>query len=1114
MQMSVKQVAASGLVPVDGPSCVHDDDLVRSEQVLEPGYYWTAKRDVEALRPEILAGDTLLLVDLTDFEDKLHSVTLLYHPRNGEGRYTILIDEFIADFDPCRDGDGIRAAEQQQILDRVNELQRELVETQMNPQRMLEAVQPVVDEGAARREREDTKNHRKQEESRRERERNLSKIHRRAARRSAAKGNPLALPKVAVGTNVSQLLTAGIDEGGVIQLRDIADRQLVLAQAQANWLTAKTEQIGKTLKQLAPYASEKAAVALARSSDALKRAAKIKQGIESLDLYTGKGVDVFEVRSGPEAPSHVPLMIVQGKRFMEEELAARADVHDGFDWRDQKQFFAELAVNAELLEQVFPSQRCVVSMAVTRSTRRYEDPWSAMIHNLQNQLVFLLVRNGGMVHVVYSATPSHEAADRLFPTRDGLGELFRGVDGSTITLRDVEFGEASKRFDDLALHYRRFLILLCGLDHRERLLGTFYPPDEQIRFMTSDFQSRFMRFYADDEVSNLLDDGMPPVSGWMREKNKMVQSGSRVFVTNSTGAASSSPEVRRRHGLKFRERQFDAPVLATQEGHRFLVTLETHDTWERGSAPNVKCYLDAESSDGELSTWWLCLDGVKASEIQRYLASRRNWAMGVGYLRLFRRLVVYLTAEAETEAAARDYLMTQATTHGGMPVDVAADALDVAVRNWRAARRGAPLPGLDRIPELNDVLSLMAPPGYIPPAIRALVESFVSGQDVAGAGREPLLLTRAGPTRYVLYTSASAVDRAAYPDVLHWGWVRRVVLEPTKTAKRLRQVSEGFDWLGAVLPASEVEVRRWEAALPAWQNKEPEPIKLRKYAEIKENLLAAATVWESVLRAGPGVGVPDELFQVLLGKCRRLQLREQRHIAYLSVAIPVAVYGSGRKMTVVYMSARAEKLLHVYGSAEQREVVEKQFAARFADRAKGMKILKSPLRWNVTPSDATLDGSHTDVHKGGIAGWTMEGRSWMKIAVKVNHPRSRGKPDRPGKKGNGKPSTHNAYITLGLNRAFDELAGVGPILRRRFYEDNRERAVRDTRAPFTSYGNDPDGSKGKAERARILGLRYTVTASLLSELVWSPARGRSVAQSVFDGPLHAAGMLSKERDDY
>ncbi|MBL7999299.1 MAG: S1 RNA-binding domain-containing protein, partial [Candidatus Kapabacteria bacterium] len=50
------------------------------------------------------------------------------------------------------------------------------------------------------------------------------------------------------------------------------------------------------------------------------------------------------------------------------------------------------------------------------------DPWQDLMNNLQNQLVFLLVRNGGKLYVVYSATPSHEAAHRLFPTHDELGE--------------------------------------------------------------------------------------------------------------------------------------------------------------------------------------------------------------------------------------------------------------------------------------------------------------------------------------------------------------------------------------------------------------------------------------------------------------------------------------------------------------------------------------------------------------------------------------------------------------------------------------------------------------------------------------------------------------------
>lgn len=1083
-----------------GTDVVFDDapgDLLRSEQVLEPGYYWRAKAALDE-SPEIAEGDALLLVELIDFEEKLHSVKLLCHPRHGEGKYTFLIDDFIASFEPCQDAAAIRAAEQQAILDRVTELQQELVSAQAKPQLMLEAIKHQVDQAEKQKEYEAGQRQQRAENDRRERDRNLSKIHRRAARLSAAKGNPLALPRVAVGTNVSQLLTAGIDEGGVVQLREIADKQLVLAHAQANWLTKKTEEITGTLKQLAPYAAEKAVVALARSSDALKRAERIRQGIESLDLYTGKGVDVFEVRDGPEAPTHVPLMIVQGKRFMEEELAAHADISVSFDWRDQPQFFAELASNDALLNQVFPSERCVISMAVTRRERSYgKDMWANLINNLRNQLVFLLVRNGGKVHVVYSATPSHEAASRLFPTSDELGDVFRGIDGTTITLRDVEFGERKKDFDDLALHYRRFLILLCGLDHRLRLLGEFYPPEQQINFMKAGFQARYMRFYADQEAGSQIGDDLPPVTSWIESKNTVVQSGSRVFVMNSDGAISNSPEVKRRHGLRFREQQFEREHIAQQEGTRFFVTLATRDSWEHDrSEPNVKCYLEGETSWGDQS-WWLCLDEVTVDEIRCYLGSRRNWCMGVGYLRLFRRLEVFLAAEAEAEAPARAYLIEQATTHGGLPEAVARPALDVAVRNWRAARRGAALPGLDRLAELNEVLSLVAPEGYVPAGIETLLQRYLEASAAADPGRQPLVLTRSGSNRYVLYTTTADRDRYPYPSVLSWGWVRRVVLEPTKTARHLREVSESLTWLHEALPAAETELRRYAGA-DDWFHKDVEPIRLRTYAAIKRNL-ADAMVWEPVLRAGAGAGIPAEIFTTLAATCaQRQRSNPTRSVLHLSLGIPVGVYGGGRKLSVVYMAARAEHVLYTYGDDAQRAAIRAKFASRFDNARRGGEILAAPLEWALRVSEVCLDGEALQVHKGEIPGASSYQVDWMRLGISRNCKRQRGTADRPGVKGDGKPSldTHE-QATLSLNRAFDELAGVGPLLRRRFYRNLIDRVRWDCR------WETPE--KTNAKRKQILSQRYTRRIAQLSPLVWLESRNRSIAQSVFVAPLRSKG---------
>ncbi|MBG6083071.1 hypothetical protein [Rubrivivax gelatinosus] len=1072
------------------------EELLRSEQVLEPGYYWRAKRDVGDRIP---AGDVLLLVELVEFEDRLHSVKVRCHPRDGEGEYKFLIADFVADFEPADDGDAVRAEEQQGILNRVAELQDELVRTQGNPHLMLEAVKPLIEADEDARKNKQARDEEKQLCEQESRRRNLSKLHRRAARRSAAKGNPLTLPKVAVGTNISQLLAAGVDEGGVVQLREMAERQMVLAQAQANWLTDRTEQITRTLKQLAPYAAEKAAVALARSSDAVRRAHLIRQGIESLDLYTGKGVDVFEVRDGAEAPAHVPLTLVQGKRYMEEELAAHVDTSVDFDWRSQAAFFEELATNEGLLNQVFPTERCVVSMCVTRHLRQYGNAWQDLLNNLQNQLVFLLVRNGGKVHVVYSATPSHEAADRLFPTQDELGEVFRGADGTKVSLRDVEFGEKSKRFDDLSLHYRRFLILLCGLDHRLRLMGEFYPPEQQINFMSADFQARYMRFYADEEFADLLPDGgeLPSVRTWMHDKNAMVQSGSRVFLISSVGAARSSPELGRRRGLAFVEGQFKREHIAAAEGSRCFVTLETYDSWGHArSAPKVKVYLDWQQKPVD-EAWWLCLDGVAEHEIRRFLRSRRHWSMGVGHMRLFRRLADFLGAEAAVEAAAREYLLEQATTHGGLPEEVARPALDVAVRNWRAARRGEALPPLDNPSALNELLNLIAPAGYVSPAMAPLVDRFIDKMRAADEGHQPLLLTRSGTNRYVLYTTASDLDKAPYPAVLRWGWVRRVVVEPTKAARHLREVSSSLVWLLSQVPASEVELRRYDG-LDQWLHKQPEPIKLRTYAALARNL-ADAAAWASTLRGGEGAGVPDEIFDKLAASCAaKHRSNEGSTMPMVRLAIPVAAYGKDRQLSAVYMLARAERVLYFYGSKDQRARLL-DLLSRYYSRSGLLRVIDRAPQWEIAVSDEEFDRGPFQVSRSRLAGGkgTFE-LEWARHVVSKNAKRTRGKGGVPGVKGDGKPSLfHHAMVAeLSLNRMFDELAGVGPFGRRRFYKAQNENIKWECRWL--------DVDKAAAKRKEIASRRYEHPAkAVLSPLIWSAAHRRSFAQAVFAAPVRA-----------
>jgi hypothetical protein len=448
-----KSTSSTDLVPI-AIGASHDDvhegefESIERFQALEPGHYWTAQKDGGEYAP---MGETLLLMDITEFEGQVHSVTLRVHPRHGSirGRFDMLVHEFLDVFLPCPDGEAVRQREQQEVMQEVSELQNELMRTSNDQQLLLEAVREDVEEGIKELEREEAAAAQRDTTETVERSRNLAKTHRRAARRSAAKGNPLVAPKIAMASEVGSLIDNGINEQGVAELKKMASRQAVVARAQAKWMEAQTKGIVRTMEKLQPYLEERSAVALARTSGAVKMVERIKRGIESLDLYTGRNVDVFDIRTGVDAPSSEPLTIVQGKRYAEEEFAVWADVDASFDWQNKKQFFEALGESDDLLNQVFPTRRCVVSMAMTRRTLEYKDPLANLIYNLQNHLVFLLVRNGDNVHVVYSGSPSHEGARRLFPTKDEMEQPFVGMDGKRLSIRDVEFGEASKQFEQL-----------------------------------------------------------------------------------------------------------------------------------------------------------------------------------------------------------------------------------------------------------------------------------------------------------------------------------------------------------------------------------------------------------------------------------------------------------------------------------------------------------------------------------------------------------------------------------------------------------------------------------------------------------------------------------------
>lgn len=554
---------------------------IEGSNLLEPGQYWRVIKDVTAKGTgewgsrdtAFGVGDIHLVVQLFEFEGILHSVIVLGHPegtyKDQFSRHAFLASQFFDSFERVSDevAAADRAAGQSAIMDEVQKIQHEMLDAQFNPL-ALPGVQEAAKDAVDRFEREEAARVQVETKDKTQREADLRRIHRRAARRSEAKGNPITVRKTTISDRLDVMISEGVTADGVRDLQIEAGRRVAIAEATSKWLSARTKEMGETLLRLTPYAAEKAQVALALSSKSIDLVKQIGRGIASLNLYTGTGVDVFTVREGADAPSSEPLTIVQGKLAMDEELAVHVDVEENFDCSSKQAFFSRLGESDELLRQILPTPRCVVSVQVTRRDIEYSDkmsPFERVVRDLENKRVFLLVRNGHNVHAVYSCEPSHEAAIRLFPTRGDLHKPFQGIDGTTVGLNDVAFGKAVGRFKDQALHYRRFLILLCGLDHRLNLFGDFAPPESKISFMSIDFQQRYMRFLENDDPGLAIGGQKEDVYSWMKRHNDGLRSGSRVVVDSGASLSAVTALVRKEIGAKIDRAALDGLTLIASE---------------------------------------------------------------------------------------------------------------------------------------------------------------------------------------------------------------------------------------------------------------------------------------------------------------------------------------------------------------------------------------------------------------------------------------------------------------------------------------------------------------------------------------------------------------------
>lgn len=1081
---------------------------LESTNALEPGQYWRLTKAVQVEHPysksygdiSLREGDLHLVTKLFEFEGTLHSITFLEHPRSArdDGRFdthTLLTADFLDAFEPVPldEAKAIRAAEQEEVMRAVQAVQQEMQQAQVNPL-ALPAVQEAAKVAVEKFEQDEAARVQAEIQNKEQRAVDLRRIHRRAARRSEAKGNPLAVRKATISDRLDVMISEGVTSDGVRDLQLEAGRRLAIATATSSWLAERSKKMGEILKRVTPFFAEQGQLALASASTAIERVSQIERGITSLKLYTGDGVDVIPVREGADAPTDEPLTIMQRKLAMDEELAVWVDVEESFDCSSKELFFRHLADDERLLQQILPTPRCVVSMQVTRRNVAYSEkmsPFERVARDIENKQVFLLVRNGQNVSTVYSSEPSHEAAIRLFPTEAEIHEPFRGLDGSSIGLQDVAFGKATGNFEDQALHYRRFLILLCGLDHRLNLFGEFFPPEEKPAFMSQSFQQRYFRFVEDDDSDRLLGEEREGVYSWMRRHNAQLRSGSRVVVTSKASLRAAVPHVKRSHDVQIDDSVATSPLIAAgKAGALYLPVPTIKNATKSGAATAWVTGPDARRSES-FEGWHLCIDRVKSVEVQRYIHNRSDRIGRISWILTLRRALRILQADEAAQADLRAFLHKSALDARVQDEDSVDEAIDQAIATWRADHRGAAAPALSDKTGVTQLLSLIFPAQELSRSMAPMIDDLCARE-----GLEPLMLTRTGKNQYALYSVFPEAERAQYSHGVGWGWVRRHLLKIGRSKASLG--SQSTTWLQSkMLDATEEIVTRWPA-LDAWVHEKPEPCKLNILAKAKEAIAEGQRTLETIaLARDGGAGLDPLVYQAWLGQARDLG----KHLSYSQTPylwIPLGLYQQAKDDAPLLVYAVAS-LLEVasFGTQQQRDQLAaiRGFASR--DTKQKLSEMKSP-EWSIR----TCKELHIDAIELGGQLRSTDIPAWSVISTHKPGGLSRsGRRDRWMGKGStraerreqgGSPRHESTSAVLSIGRAIDTLMGKNPQPQRAFY-CSVEKRVRDHWFVGAT-GAERDSIKAKRQHERSRRFEPQVPHAFeLAPCLWDPVRGRSLA---------------------
>lgn len=629
----------------------------REDAILpQAGQYWIYKPQQEDDRSKAIEGHAYLLRKVHVIDGEIHSLETAHHPGSSQGGMRMSYEDFLANYEYTDQGEEIREKEILEVTRSISDLQRQLVD------HTREAANPPTQQDGGQ--------------------------------------HLLNGAEVNDPNTVTALVASGRSIAEMTQ--DIETRrQNMLAVSER--ITITTKSIETETQKLARFYQEKAGAALASVDDVLTQAEHLKKGITTLGLFAGEGVEVNLLRDGEPAKGE-KLTLRQLKLHLDEELVCHIDDECGADYTAIHDLGTLFDRDPDLLDRMIPEKLGIVLLKFRRRDKEYNFSWARGINsdiadtlasieeNMNNKEQVLLVRNGEKVWEV-RAVDALQNIPRLFPRERDLDDVyrershfFRGLESSMITPKDLQYVEARSKFDQMALEYRRVLVLLWGLDQRLQLFGHWFDRRKHQTFLTAEFQEECLNFVADEE--DVLVEGRPSVHDYRANLNAGLEAGSQIVVVwrnlIDMETCPAMVEINSRtlnEELKYNLKCGRELVTVERRNGALMVPVEVTHPW-RDTERKFFVNLDKARN----SSSFIVIDEMRTEDIKWYLANRVARADYLDYVRSFLMAYEVVRHREITEASS----IAEMVERAGGPSK--RQAVFRALTHWRIASSDKMLP--------------------------------------------------------------------------------------------------------------------------------------------------------------------------------------------------------------------------------------------------------------------------------------------------------------------------------------------------------------------------------------------------------------------------------------